>query len=73
MKFHSMMPLSFFNHGTTFSQTFTDQVLFATFPKMNNQDRVKIRSLIQTPGSVFNQFNVLKKFLAGKCLSWLRT
>jgi len=45
-----------------FFQTVTDKVLFATFPKMrtfqfssrcrpNHQDRVKISSLIQTPGS----------------------
>ena len=60
MKFHSMTSSCFFNRGTTFSQTVTYKVLFATFPKMrtfqfeprcrpNDQDRVKISSLIQTP------------------------
>jgi len=65
MKFHSMTSSWLFNRDTNFSQTVTDKVLFATFPKMrtfqfwsrcrpNGQDRVKVGSLIQTPGSVLN-------------------
>ena len=34
MKFHSMTSSSLLNRGTPFSQTVTDNVLFATFPKM---------------------------------------
>jgi len=34
MKFHSMTTSCIFNHVTTFSQTVTDKLLFATFPKM---------------------------------------
>ena len=34
MKFHSMTSSCLFNCGTTFSQTVTDIVLFATFPKI---------------------------------------
>jgi len=34
MKFRSMTSSCLFNRGTTFSQTVTDKVLFATFPKM---------------------------------------
>jgi len=33
-KFHSMTSSCFLNRGTTFSQTVTDKVLLATFPKM---------------------------------------
>jgi len=51
MKFHSMTSSWLFNRDTNFSQTVTDKVLFATFPKMrtfqfwsrcrpNGQDRV---------------------------------
>jgi len=36
MKFHSMTSSRLFNRGTTFSQTVTDKVLFAIFPKMRN-------------------------------------
>jgi len=53
MKFHSMTSSCLFNSGTNFSQTVTDEVLFATFPKMrtfsfqsrcrpNDQDRKKL-------------------------------
>jgi len=34
MKFHSLASSCLFNRGTTFSQTITDKVLFATFPKI---------------------------------------
>jgi len=34
MTFHSMASSCLFDHGTTFSQTLTDEVLFATFPQM---------------------------------------
>jgi len=34
IKFHSMTSSCLFNRGTTFSQTVTDKVLFATFQKM---------------------------------------
>jgi len=34
MKFHSMTSLCLFNRSTTFSQTVTDNFLFATLPKM---------------------------------------
>jgi len=33
-KFHSMTSSCLFNRGTTFLQTVTDKVIFATFPKM---------------------------------------
>jgi len=36
MKFHSMTSSCLFNCDTIFSQTVTDKVLFATFPKMRN-------------------------------------
>jgi len=65
MYFHSMTSSCLFNRGTTFSQTVTYKVLFATFPKKgsiqfqsrcrpNSQDRVEISSLIQKPASVVN-------------------
>jgi len=64
-EFHSMTSSWLFNRGTTFSQTVTDKFLFATFSKMrtfqfwsrcrlNDQDRAKIGSLIQTPGSALS-------------------
>jgi len=34
MKFHSMKSSCLFNRATTFLQTVTDKLLFATFPKM---------------------------------------
>jgi len=34
MNFHSMTSSCLFNRGTTYSQTVTDKVLFAIFPKM---------------------------------------
>jgi len=34
IKFHSMTSLCSFNCGSSFSQTVTDKVLYATFPKM---------------------------------------
>ena len=34
MKFNSITASCLFNRGTTFSQTVTDKVLFAAFPKM---------------------------------------
>jgi len=34
MKFRSMTSSCLLNRGTTFSQTVTENVLFATFPKM---------------------------------------
>jgi len=34
MKFYSMTSSCLFNSGTTFSQTVTDKVIIATFPKM---------------------------------------
>jgi len=34
MKFHSMTSSCLINRVTTFSQTVTDEILFAAFPKM---------------------------------------
>jgi len=36
MKIHSMTSSRLFNRRTTFSQTVTDEALFATFPKMRS-------------------------------------
>jgi len=36
MNFHSMTSLCVFSRGTTYSQTVTDKVLFATLPKMRS-------------------------------------
>jgi len=44
MKFHSMMSSFLFNCRTTFSQTDTDEVLFATLPKMRTSVLIKMQT-----------------------------